>query len=312
MGMLQLGVPVIAILALAGVLLSGQWRARQIGVSESALPALARVTSRIRVRNVVALLAAIVVGGSLGYYGLSVGADLGRSLLVAPLVTAAIGIGFFVIIPAFPEAGVVRSAELERRTVLSFASSFAVAIAGGLAASLAIVVVVWGIVAEPDGRSIGNDYGTLEYRFAASPFPGFFYGVPTLLALVILVAVALVALRRVTAARAPSDRGLREADATIRRLAVGVILRVASSGVALTFAFALIIAAQSSGSVNGEIMEEGVGGPHLVPDVALQFFTWTEVIAAFVLVIVGIVFAVSAAAAAVRRPLEPTLIEGTA
>ena len=307
-GVLWASILLLLLTALVAVILARRGPFRRMGVEASLLTSAASVSARIRLRNVVAFFAAIAVAALLIGYAFTNPADLGRTVLIAPLVTAAVGIGFFVIVPAFPDPSDRRSAELLPRTAFTFASRWAFVFAGSLALAVVAACIAFGLVSEPDGRSFGNDYGQLAYGFTATPFPGFYYGVPVLGALVLLAATAVVAILRVSSARMPGDESLREADAAIRQLAIGVILRSVAAGCAVTVGAMLVAAAGATSSVNGGIQEEGVGGPTLVPDPFLQVLVVVEILLAVVLIVGGCVFAIGAITNALRKPLGLTAV----
>jgi hypothetical protein len=290
------------LIALVAVLLVRRGPFRQLGVDASLLTAAAAVSARIQLRNVIALLAAITVASLLVGYAFTNPAGLGRTVFAAPLLTAAVGIGFFIIVPAFHESSDRRSAELSPRTALSFAPRPALFLAGALVLVVVAACIAFGLVAEPDGRSLS--YRAASYSSGASPFPGFFYGVPVLLSLALLVAISLTAVLRVSRARMPSDESLREADAAIRQLAIRVILQSAAAGCAVSLGVMLVAAGGATSSVAGGVRQNGAGGL----DPFLQVVPVVENLLAVVFVIGGCVFAISAITNALRKPLALTAV----
>ncbi|NEK87409.1 hypothetical protein GCU60_16845 [Blastococcus saxobsidens] len=94
-------------------------------------------------------------------------------------------------------AGDVRRAGLVRRGLLDAAPRRLLRPAVGAAAVAALVLVAGGLLGGPDGRSftytVGNGgEGTLSQ--SASPFPGWFYGLPTAAGLSVVAALAVAAL----------------------------------------------------------------------------------------------------------------------
>jgi hypothetical protein len=302
MGIVLLAIILIAVIGLTTTLIVRRGPFRQLGVEESVLAVARSAAARIALRNVVALLAAI--SAAVVVIGSALVSDLGRTLFMAPLLTAAVGIAFFVIVPAFHETGDSRTAELSRRRVLSFASRRALLVTGALALSVVAACISFGLVAEPDGHSF--NYQQAERGFGASPFPGFYYGVPVLVALAILATVSVVAIMRVIRARMPGNSSLREADAAIRQLAVGVILRAAAAGCATTLGGILFVAGAATSTSNW-------GGPPnssgwLEPDPFVQGLPVVESLLAAVFIVAGIALAIGAVTNALRKPLGLTAV----
>ncbi len=300
-GILWVVILFVLVAVVAGVLVRvGPFR--RLGIDESLMPVATAVTERIRLRNLLALVAAIVVGTALVWFAFSVRSDLGRTLFLAPILSAATGILFFSVIPTFRESVAVRSADLAPRTPLSFANRGSFVLAGVLLASVVAVCIVFGAVATSHGRAFSRQ--SPLYTMTAGPFPGFFYGVPVLAAVALLAGVVVLAAVRIARAPRPSDEGLRDADSSLRRLAIGVVLRAAAAGCAATLAGFLLLAANAMTSVSGGIQENGLNGPEIPPDTALQVIAVLENIGAAVLVVVALVFAITAVSGALRKPLE--------
>ena len=275
---------------------------RRLGIDESVMPAATSVTERIRLRNLLALVAAIVVGAALVWFAFSVRSDLGRTLFLAPILSAATGILFFSVIPAFRESAAVRSADLAPRTPLSFANRRTFVLAGIFLALVVAVVIACGVVATSHGRSFTRQ--SPLFTMAAGPFPGFFYGVPVLAAAALLAGVVVLAVVRIARAPRPSDDGLRDADSALRRLAIGVVLRAAAAGCAATVAGFLFLASNAVTSVSGGIEQNGLNGPEIPPDTVLQVLAVLGHIGAAIFVVVALVFAITAVSGALRKPLE--------
>lgn len=122
-------------------------------------------------------------------------------------------------------AGSYRAAHLERRPLLSRAQPWAVRALASWTVLLTALLITFGALAEPDGRSIRHAPGVGECLAdgvpvpcgggASGPFPGWPYGLPMLLAAVLVVAATLGTLYVV--ARRPAVRGTSPADDTLLR-----------------------------------------------------------------------------------------------
>lgn len=131
-------------------------------------------------------------------------------------------------------AGSYRAAHLERRPLLSRAQPWAARALAAWTALLTVLLVTFGVVAEPDGRSIRHAPGVGECLAdgvpvpcaggASGPFPGWPYSLPMLLAAALLVAATLgtlyvVARRPAVRATTPDD------DALLRTVSATRVVR---------------------------------------------------------------------------------------
>lgn len=123
-------------------------------------------------------------------------------------------------------AGTVRRAPLVRRTAPDLGGWRLVVLLGTVAAGL-LVVVAFGVTAEPDGRSVAHppylDGSGGLVTGASGPYPGWAYGVPVAVALLAALVAALVALRAVTR-RAPLALLPAEHDDAVRRTSAARVL----------------------------------------------------------------------------------------
>ncbi|WP_315094034.1 hypothetical protein [uncultured Cellulomonas sp.] len=180
--------------------------------------------------------------------------------------------------------GTVRRAPLARRGLRDLAPAGLVRLVASCTAALGVLLVVCGVAADADGRS-------LTWRLSesassgAGPFPGWYYGVPLGLgALVVLVAgvgvLALVARRPAVSDAAPSD------DTALRRLSARRLLGGVQLVLAWTLAGCLFYAADAlRRTQEGPFDGIQLGSPVLVGLAMAGMF------AAPVLVVVGAVVA---------------------
>ena len=297
--MIALGV---AVLAASG---RGPFRRFQMDATQASSAEAANL--RVRQRNFSALAAAILVAVFLGTAGLSLAADLGRLLLLAPILAASAAIAFFVLAPTAPfhEAAGTRNADLSPRRPWSFGPRWIFVVPAVAAAALLAVTVALGLAADADGRSISHDYG--RGASGAGPFPGFFYGVPLLASVVVLACVAAIALVRIASAVRPSDESLREADSTIRLLAIRVVMKSATSALVFTLGIVLLLAGSATLRVaNGVQAWVDSVDVSIPPDGMLITLGVIELGTGVIALVAGVVFLLWAVSDAVRKPFELT------
>lgn len=168
------------------------------------------------------------------------GLDAGR---ITGLVLAAGGLAFL-IVSAFGEitwprpSGSVRTATLIPRTLRDVTPRPAVILFAVVSALVVTALVVGGLTALPDGRSFGRTEvmtDGLERTWASSPYPGWFYAVPLLLATGAILLTALLCL--VLIARRPAISDASPAwDLSLRRLSAQRVLRGATFALGATAA----------------------------------------------------------------------------
>ena len=122
-------------------------------------------------------------------------------------------------------AGTYRDASLARRPLFSPAQTWAMRALWTWTALLTVMLSAFGLIAEPDGRSLGHAPGVGECRAdgvlvpcgggASGPFPGWPYGLPMLLMAGLIVAATLGTLYVV--ARRPAVHGTSPEDDSLLR-----------------------------------------------------------------------------------------------
>jgi hypothetical protein len=234
-----LGLPVVAV-ALIVLLVTAQGRPQD---QDATVVAARRHETRI---SAVAAAASIGVALALGSQVAS-GSPSGLLLGVAPLVAALT----FCLVRAVGETrwprptGEVRSAPLVRRGVRD-QGGWRLAVFAGTAAGLAVALVVLGLTAADDGRSVERTVSPVGDAgievHGAGPYPGWDLGGPALLVLLLVVGAVFVALRVVT--RRPPIGLLSPAqDDAIRRTSAARVLAGAQVWVGLGAAGYLAFAA---------------------------------------------------------------------
>ena len=293
-----LGLPFLAVCALVIVAVVIGAPVKRLAVSPDVTDVARAVSRQVQVRNLAALAAGITVGAALAILVSTNSLQVQWLPFVVPTVTAATAILVFARMPTvtFREAPGVRTADLERRRPWSAGPRWLFVLTAVSALVLIVTIVLTGLSAMPDGRSFGYARGDLSGT--GSPYPGFFFGVPALVGLVVLAIAVLVALARITSAARPTSASLRDVDTVLRQIAVRVVLKATISAILVTTGGAMF----SAGGVlrNASYTLELNGGGALQPAGLIG-----TIIIPFgaILVIAGIVFFVLAVLDAVRRPI---------
>lgn len=201
-----------------------------------------------------AALTGALVAGPAGVALLPLSPAQGRYL---GLVPAAAGLAFAAVHAlgelTWPRpTGTVRRAPLTRRTVRDVAPRWLRVLASAWAALGAAVLVACGLVATPEGRAISR---TFEAGSATSgPFPGWYFGVPLVAALVVVLVAGEVVLRLVAGRPVVTGAG-PEWDLGLRRLSAHRVLRGVQLVLAWTVAGVLVVA----GGALRNVADSGVG-----------------------------------------------------
>lgn len=201
------------------------------------LPArIAPVVAAARRRAVVAVAFAVVVFLAVAIAAVSLPALLGWPLAFAPLVAAAAGMLLYAATPprdVVVSAGAARTAPLSRRSWSTAISQTWMRAWIAIAIVFVAIVVFCGITASVDdqGRSRVIRFASAVESSESSPYPGWFYGIPALSGLVLLVAATIIALRRISATAAFPHSEDADADSQWRRASASVVLKLGAGAV---------------------------------------------------------------------------------
>jgi hypothetical protein len=263
MGSITLILPVLIALAVLIMVVRLGRDARVIRMLPPAAEAAQRAATRVQLRNRLALVSGLLASVATGIVALGFPADLGRAALLAPSVGATVAMLVFVLVPSaeFLESDTVRSADLAPRRAWDYARVWPAYAATALPVLLLPLLALGG---NADGRSITHEYGDLAGA-TAGPYPGWFYATPLIVAGVVLAAATDVALRRVARAPRPSDPSLRDADATVRTVAVRLIVGVSAAAALGTLGVALLGAGMPTVSVAGGVTASIGGSDASIP-----------------------------------------------
>lgn len=307
---IALVLPLVVIVAAVAFALARRGAFRSLAIADENLPAAVCASRHFRRRSVLATIAVVVFGAGLSAYLLfAIRAthpmtmmNPSHWLVLTPILTGTVGVASFAFVPHFREAGSTRSAELIRRTPFTFGPrrAFAAPIA---ATSVLIALVLWfGLISAPDGLIMHGD----RLGF----IPGFSYGIPLLFGTLIIAGVTVIAVRHIASAPRPTDGALRTADATVRLLAIRIILNTVTAAVIVTAGILLGMAGSSAESMARGIRLDAAGNV-IPPDAVVQAIgVWGNVgiwagVACF---LATVVFLVSAVSDATRKPFQTTLV----
>lgn len=203
---------------------------RRVTVPAGLAPSLHAARRAFRRRAALATTAAVVVGALALAVDHAMPAGYDLVFLLVPALMSLAGLLVIAALPGVPvaESGSQRSADLAPRHPWSFAPAWARVLPATAGVLLLGVIVAFGLTSEAaeDGlfRAIRIDSGA--YSSTATPYPGWYYGVPVLIVTVALAIAAATALARVAASARPTHTTLREADQVMRLLITRVIVKL--------------------------------------------------------------------------------------
>lgn len=203
-----------------------------------------------RRRAVAAMGASAAVLVSMVLLGLSVPLLLGVPVLLAAPASAVVGLLLYSFTPAARHVfapSEVRSASLVPREITSYVSGRLFVPPVIALVVLVVFVIIAGLTATTDdlGLSRAIAFSSPNATSAASPYAGWFYGLPLLGACAVLVAVTILAMRRISAVPAFPGPDLTGLDAAWRRESMRVVSAIAVFALALPFGGAAAISGRA-------------------------------------------------------------------
>ncbi|MDT0158733.1 hypothetical protein Q9R19_13975 [Microbacterium sp. ARD32] len=205
------------------------------------------VITAARRRAVVAVAFSLLVFLAGAVAAVTLPSLLGAPLAIAPLVAATAGLLFYAATPpgtAALGADELRSAGLTRRSWITAIPARWLRACVELVVLFAAVVVFCGVTAAADdqGRSRAIRFEQPDQASMASPYPGWFYGIPALIALVVLLGALVLALHRIGSTAAFPHPDDVDADRTWRRASAAVVLQLASGAILLSLGGIALVA----------------------------------------------------------------------
>ena len=306
--------PLVVVVAMIALAVNRRGPFRALYISSAAAASAETTNRRVRLRNVSAIAAAVACATFLTVAGLLGSITTERQepldalqlLLLTPILTAVTTVAFFAFVPTFREDSASRTADLIRRTPLTFGSRSVFVAPVAAAALLAFLIVLFGAVADPDGRMLSYSPDVAKMGGGGGSFPGFAYGIPLLVGVALLAGVLVVSLKRIASAPRPTDTSLREADSTVRLLGIRVVTKTATCALLVSAGSLCVFAGNTAGSINRGTSTDGRGNA-IPADATMQAIGTLGTIALWLgvaLVAAAIAFIVGAVGDATRKPFE--------
>lgn len=158
-------------------------------------------------------------------------------LAVMPLVSSAAALGALLVGElTWPRpSGATRSAVLADRSVRVLMTGGWARVTAASATLLVATILVGGLLAEATGRTVANEVETSRgvEQFTAGPFPGWHYGLPQAVSMLVVLGLLALVLRAADR-RAAVVRADLETDRLLRRASAARAYRTAVLGLLLT------------------------------------------------------------------------------
>jgi hypothetical protein len=242
--------PVLLVVVLAAAVTVGAALTRRVPPSAEATVATARrhASWTALAAVVLAAAAALAVGVTSPFTG-DGPASLGTAALLVPVTFGVVHTAVLVLGElTWPRPqGPLRRARLVRRGLLDAAPRWLVRLAGGTVVGAVATLGLGAVLAGDDGRSVSLRSTDGLLTGAASPFPGWAYGGPATLGLLLLTALTLAALR-VVATRAAVVTADERAESALRRASAHRVLRGAVGSALVTTSGLVLVAGMSTRS----------------------------------------------------------------
>lgn len=300
---------VVVAVVLFAVARRGAFRA--VAVAAENLPAAQSASRHFRSRSIVATVDVLLFSAVFGSYLLVAIRATGPQtmmnplhwVMLTPMLTGAIGIVAFAFVPHFREVSDSRSADLTRRTPFTFGPRTLFIAPASSVGVLIALILFFGSVSRLDGL--------VEYGDRGGYIPGFFYGVPLLIGVALLVGLTGLCVQRIASTPRPTDSAFRAADATVRLLSIRIVLNIVTAAVAATVGCILVWAGSTVESMSRATSTDAAGN-ELPRDAVLDAMgTWGHIgiwvgVACF---IATVIFVVSALSDATRKPFDSAKVE---
>lgn len=252
--------------------------------------------ARARRRALAAVGLSIVLFVAVAWIGIAAPQLLGLPLGLAPGIAVSGGLLLFA---ATPSARIARqestSASLDPRAPWSFGRRGTFALPLTVAGALIAFLVWTGISSSPDENGLRRtiSLGDATSMSTASPYPGWFYGLPLILVTVALAVTTMLALARVSTTPSMPAVALTELDRRWREASTRVITHLSTAALLGYFGGTAFIAGQATHSVATVLDASGYADRQ--PESAAGI---TMMVAGAALAATGLVFLVLAAARA--------------
>ena len=212
----------------------------------------ADVAKHAQRRAVVSVAFAIALFVAIASVGITEPQLLGVPFGIAPGLAVSGGLLLFAASAPLRIAQPARnSAELNRRYPWSFGPRWVFVLPVAIAAAFVALLVGTGLTSSVDDAGLARAITVADATMSstASPYPGWFYGVPLIAVTVVLAVSTLLALSRVSATPALPNEGLAELDRQWRSVSTLVITKLSTSALLLYFGGTAFIAGQATRNV---------------------------------------------------------------
>ena len=247
---------ILVVLAIAAVAIgTSLWRTGRSGfqrfdVPLAVVPGAEDYDRAYRRRTLVSLAAGIVVFCAVLALNEAVSSAYGVVIALAPGAAATVALVIFGALSRLraSEPAGTRSADLVPRAPRDYIPRWGLALPAIAAVTSIAFYVAAGLSSRPDEtglyRAVGFElvHGQDRYGSAATPYPGWYYGLPLIAMTLALVAATVFALYRIAGAPRPTMPSLREVDDRARVMSTRVVMKV-SSGALLTYFGAILATA---------------------------------------------------------------------
>lgn len=223
---------------------------RTVPVSPETASAVRAASDRTRTRTLTAIATGVLVFVAFVWLNEATPQAYGLPLLLAPGIAAATGLVAF---GAFPPVRIHtetsrRQALLAPRRPWSYGPGWAYLLPLTAATATIAFTVIAGVTST---RSQDGEYRAIRVfdgtsHTTASPYPGWYYGVPLLGMTVFLAAATMFALWRISSAPAPGTGTLAEADRMLRTASARVVMKLSSGALFAYFGGVLFFAGQAT------------------------------------------------------------------
>lgn len=250
-----------------------------------------------------ALAAGVGVGAVLFFVGGMSAGSLGLVQMLAPGVGALVFLTLVAVRPAVSSADPSGEAELRPRGVASLGPGWLYALPAIAAALMVCAILFFGFSSSPDeaGRHRVIRVSVGAFSGSSSPYPGWYYGIPALVMAGLLLAVTVVALRRVVMQPLRGDAAAREQTRGWQAGLARVVMAVSSGSFLLYTGGILFFGGVTTGnSLGGSTWTEELGA--LEWDVpVISALATAELAAGLGAAVLGMALVVTSFAIAVRR-----------
>ncbi len=241
------GMVVLVVGAVFGVSLISQRRSMDWTSNESLTRAVR--SAQNRALAAVTFTAILLTIGFLA--GISLPQYLGLPLAVTPALSGAAGLLLYALTPpvmASNPMGELRSASLTPRSAWSFAPSSTFIGLGLLTVANLLFLILTGATSSPDSYGLYRSFRIEgpDFSSAASPYPGWYYSIPMMIATVILAGATILALRRVSSTPALPEPGFEGQDALWRVATTRIITTLVAGILSMQLGGAALIAGQAA------------------------------------------------------------------